>query len=105
MAGRSGERWHPSTLSETSFASLGASTTTASHRLDLEGWADEDRTFGPVYCYPASADSESVDVSDARVIVPERTTHDGDKLGVIAPVRLRDALVVDVGDDETVRVE
>lgn len=58
-----------------------------------------------MYCDPASANSEPVDVSDAHVIVPERTTHDGDDLEVIAAVRLRDALVVDVGDDVTVRVE
>lgn len=76
----------------------------ARDRIDIEGWADGDRTFGPVYCYPATVSSESAEVSEAHVVVPERTTHDEDELELIAPMRLREELDVSDGDDVTVRV-
>ncbi len=72
--------------------------------IHIEGWEDDDRTYGPCVCYPASilADRE-YDV--AHVIAPERTHHDEDQLELIAPVKLREELDLDDGDRITVRVE
>ena len=72
--------------------------------VTIEGWADEERTYGPAYCYPATlvADEE---YEPAHVIAPERTHHGDDHLEVIAPDRLRDRLELDDGDEVTVHVE
>jgi len=72
--------------------------------ITIEGWEDEERTYGPAYCYPATlAAGESYE--PAHVITPERTHHGDDHLEVIAPDRLRDALDLDDGDEVTVNVE
>ena len=72
--------------------------------ITIEGWEDEERTYGPAYCYPATlAADESYE--PAHVITPERTHHGDDHLEVIAPDRLRDALDLDDGDEVTVNVE
>jgi riboflavin kinase len=73
--------------------------------IDIDGWEDEERTYGPAYCYPASvetADGERYE--QAHVIAPERTHHDDDQLEVIAPDRLRDELTLDDGDEITIHV-
>jgi len=72
--------------------------------VTIEGWADEERTYGPAYCYPASVSAGEATVEEAHVIAPERTHHDEDQLEVIAPVKLRDALPIDDGEEVTVRV-
>jgi riboflavin kinase len=88
--------------------------------VPIDGWSDEDRTYGPATCYPAAvtawADGESAmadgqttaeveatpdgnaRTAEAHVIAPERTHHDDDHLELIAPERLRDALPIDDGD-------
>jgi len=80
--------------------------------VPIEGWSDEDRTYGPATCYPAAvmaaggettADGEAkadgnATAAEAHVIAPERTHHDEDHLELIAPERLRDALPIDDGD-------
>lgn len=64
--------------------------------IPIDGWADEDRTYGPAVCYPARAANEAGDrYDDAHVIVPERTHHDDDNLELIAPVKLREVLDLD----------
>jgi riboflavin kinase len=72
--------------------------------VHIDGWEDEDRTYGPADCYPATVATLDDDRSygGAHVIVPERTHHDEDSLEVIAPDRLRDALAL--SDDEPVAV-
>ncbi|MFC6905647.1 DUF120 domain-containing protein [Halalkalicoccus tibetensis] len=72
--------------------------------VHIDGWEDEDRTYGPCVCYPATilADGE---YDGAHVIAPERTHHDEDQLEVIAPAKLRDELGLDDDDRITVRVE
>jgi len=77
--------------------------------IDIDGWADEDRTYGPAYCWPArveradaSGDGERYDA--AHVIAPERTHHGDDQLEVIAPDRLRDELHLEDGDTLTIHV-
>jgi riboflavin kinase len=74
--------------------------------IPIDGWEDEDRTYGPASCYPATVETAGGDrYEDTHAIVPERTHHDETKLEVIAPDRLRDALDLDDGDEVTVRVE
>ena len=71
----------------------------------IDGWEDEDRTYGPAVCYPATI--EAVDgeaYEDAHVIAPERTHHDEDQLEVIAPDQLREVRGLDDGDTVTVTV-
>lgn len=72
--------------------------------VHIDGWEDDDRTYGPCVCYPATilADDE---YEGAHVIAPERTHHDEDQLEVIAPVKLREELGLDDDDRITVRVE
>lgn len=72
--------------------------------VHIDGWEDDDRTYGPCVCYPATilADGE---YEGAHVIAPERTHHDEDQLEVIAPVKLREELDLNDDDRITVRVE
>jgi len=85
--------------------------------VPIDGWEDDERTFGPAACYPARvravADGEAAGDGDgegeegrtydgAHIIVPERTHHDDSQLELIAPDRLRDAL--SLADDDVVAV-
>jgi riboflavin kinase len=71
--------------------------------VPIDGWEDEDRTYGPAVCYPATVETADGDVyEDAHTIAPERTHHDEDQLELIAPEKLRDAL--ELADDDTVTV-
>jgi riboflavin kinase len=76
--------------------------------IDIDGWADEDRTYGPAYCWRACverADSDDATRYDrAHVIAPERTHHGEDQVEVIAPDRLRDELALEDGDTITIHV-
>ena len=68
--------------------------------VPIDGWADEERTFGPATCYAATverADGAGA-YEGAHAIVPERTHHDEDQIEVIAPDRLRDELALADGD-------
>jgi riboflavin kinase len=100
--------------------------------VPIDGWEDDERTFGPAACYPArvtvpgaagndsggndsggdvagnaggDADGGADDASTydgAHIIVPERTHHDDSQLELIAPDRLRD--VLSLADDDLVAV-
>ena len=71
----------------------------------IDGWEDDDRTYGPAVCYPATVAAGERTYEPAHVIAPERTHHDEDQLEVIAPDRLREELGLDDGDHVTVRIE
>jgi len=73
--------------------------------VPIDGWEDEERTFGPATCYAATVERDGRRHEDAHVIVPERTHHDEGQLELIAPEKLRDALGLDDGDRLTVNVE
>ena len=73
--------------------------------VTIEGWENEDRSYGPAYCYPATVTADAGVCEQAHVITPERTHHGDDHLEVIAPVRLRDDLELEDGDEVTVDVE
>jgi riboflavin kinase len=73
--------------------------------VPIDGWEDDDRTYGPAACYPATVEVDGDAYEGAHVIEPERTHHDADQLEVIAPDRLRDELGIADGDELTVVVE
>lgn len=70
----------------------------------IDGWEDEDRTFGPAECYPCRLVLGEQEFDGAHIIVPERTHHDEDQLEIIAPAKLREELAADDGDRVTVHV-
>ncbi|MFC7156404.1 DUF120 domain-containing protein [Halomarina halobia] len=70
----------------------------------IDGWEDEDRTYGPAFCWPATVEADGATYDRAHVIAPERTHHGQDKVELIAPDRLRDRLDLADGDRLTVRV-
>jgi len=73
--------------------------------VDIDGWEDEERTYGPAYCYPATVEvPDGPGAADAHVIVPVRTHHDEDQVELIAPDRLRDELGMLDGDEVIIRV-
>ncbi len=73
--------------------------------VHIDGWEDDDRTYGPCVCYPARVEREGERYDGAHVIAPERTHHDEDQLELIAPVKLRDVLSLSDGDRMTIHVE
>jgi len=73
--------------------------------VPIDGWEDDDRTFGPATCYAATIEYDGATAEETHIIVPERTHHDETQLEIIAPVRLRDELGVDDAAVVSVRVE
>ena len=73
--------------------------------VEIDGWEDDERTYGPAFCYPATVESGGREYERAHVITPERTHHDEGQLEVIAPIKLRDELGLADGNSVTVRVE
>lgn len=69
----------------------------------IDGWEDDERTYGPVFCWPAYLEAETT-YEPAHVIAPERTHHGKDQLEVVAPDRLRDELDLADGDQLIVHV-
>ena len=67
--------------------------------IRIDGWEDEERTFGPATCYPARVETPEDSFEPTHVIVPERTHHDEEYLEVIAPRKLRDELDLADGDE------
>jgi riboflavin kinase len=78
---------------------LGALETEAT---PIDGWEDDDRTFGPATCYAARVEAGERTYEGAHVIVPERTHHDATQLELIAPAKLRDEL--DLSDGDVLRI-
>ncbi|WP_181692734.1 DUF120 domain-containing protein [Natronomonas sp. LN261] len=73
--------------------------------VEIDGWADDERTYGPAFCWPAAVettDGERYD--DVHVIAPERTHHDADQLEMIAPEKLRETLEIEDDDELNVHV-
>jgi riboflavin kinase len=71
--------------------------------VHIDGWQDDERTYGPAVCYPTTVETVDGDrYEETHVIVPVRTHHDEDQLEVIAPEKLRTAL--DLADDDHLTV-
>ncbi len=74
--------------------------------VPIDGWEDDDRTYGPAVCYPATVRGPGGGTyGETHVIAPERTHHDEDQLELIAPHKLRNELDLEDGDTLTVSVE
>ncbi|ELZ94949.1 riboflavin biosynthetic operon protein, transtriptional regulator / riboflavin kinase, archaea type [Haloferax mucosum ATCC BAA-1512] len=73
--------------------------------VPIDGWEDDERTFGPATCYAAVIEAGDASYDPVHIIVPERTHHDESQLEIIAPEKLRDELDLADGDTITVRVE
>jgi riboflavin kinase len=92
-------------LSLTERARRERSAIDAFEAVPIDGWEDEERTFGPATCYPAALETTDGDrYEGAHVIVPVRTHHDEDQIELIAPDRLRDELALEDGDEVTAHV-
>ncbi|SDR11777.1 CTP-dependent riboflavin kinase [Natronobacterium texcoconense] len=73
--------------------------------VPIDGWEDDERTYGPAVCYPATIEtSDGETYENAHTIAPERTHHDDDQLEIIAPEKLREELGLEDGDFVTVAV-
>ncbi|WP_410765831.1 DUF120 domain-containing protein [Haloferax sp. DFSO60] len=73
--------------------------------VPIDGWEDDERTFGPATCYAAQIDAGDETYEPVHIIVPERTHHDESQLEIIAPDKLRDELELEDDDSIAVRVE
>ncbi|MES3518248.1 MAG: CTP-dependent riboflavin kinase [Natronomonas sp.] len=72
--------------------------------IEIDGWEDEDRTYGPAFCWPATLRTGEGMVETAHVIAPERTHHGEEQLEVIAPIELRERLDLADGDQIQIHV-
>ncbi|QFU81276.1 DUF120 domain-containing protein [Natronorubrum aibiense] len=73
--------------------------------VPIDGWEDDDRTYGPAVCYPATIETTDGERYErAHIIAPERTHHDEDQLEIIAPDKLREALGLEDDDHVVVYV-
>lgn len=81
------------------------SALSALESIPIDGWEDDDRTYGPAVCYPVTIETGDETCETAHAIVPKRTHHDDDQLEIIAPTKLRDELTITDGDPLTIHVE
>ena len=72
--------------------------------VQIDGWEDEDRTYGPAVCYPAVVEVGGTAYGPVHAIAPERSHHDEDQLELIAPDKLRAELDLADGDELVVHV-
>jgi len=73
--------------------------------VQIEGWEDEERTYGPATCYVARLEATAGSAEPVHLIVPDRTHHDEDQIEIIAPEMLRDELGLADGDEVVVAIE
>jgi riboflavin kinase len=90
---------------------LGDDSVRARARMDaldpvgIDGWEDDERTYGPAFCWPATIETaDGRRYERAHVIAPERTHHGEDQLEIIAPDKLREELGLEDGDHVTIHV-
>lgn len=72
--------------------------------IRIDGWSDDDRSFGPVYCYAGSVEADGQAYKPIHVIRPERTRHEDDVLEIISDVNLRSEIELEDGDTLTVNI-
>ncbi len=70
------------------------------HAIEIDGFANEKRTYGGAYCYRAMIDEKF----RVAVIVPIRAHYGEDVIEVIAPYQLRKQLRLKDGDTVRVRI-
>ncbi len=72
----------------------------AGQAIRIEGFRDEERTFGDCSCYKIR-----VEGIEAAIVRPERSSYPANLVEVIAPVNLREALGLANGDEVEVTLE
>jgi len=72
--------------------------------IEIDGWEDDERTYGPAFCWPATIETGGKRYEDVHAIAPERTHHGADQLELIAPVKLRETLDIEDTDGVIVHV-
>ncbi|MEF8807761.1 DUF120 domain-containing protein [Natronomonas sp.] len=73
--------------------------------VGIDGWEDDERTYGPAFCWPATIETaDGRRYEQAHVIAPERTHHGEDQLEIIAPDKLREELGLEDDDHVTIHV-
>ena len=68
--------------------------------IEIDGWKDEQRTYGAVTCYKARINNSI----EGAVLIIQRTSHTQDILEIIAPIYLRKELKLQDGDDVKIEV-
>lgn len=68
--------------------------------VKIEGFKDEDRTYGACVCFPAR-----ISGIKCAIVRPERTSYPPNLIEVIAPVSLRKSLKLSDGDEVVVVME
>jgi riboflavin kinase len=68
--------------------------------VKIEGFTDENRTFGECICFPAR-----INGIKCAIVRPKRTSYPPNLIEIIAPVNLRNALKVSDGDEVIVALE
>jgi riboflavin kinase len=73
--------------------------------IGIDGWEDDERTYGPAFCWPATVvTADGRRYEQTHVIAPERTHHGEDQLEIIAPDKLREELGLEDEDHVTIHV-
>ena len=67
--------------------------------LEIQGFVNGDRSFGPVACYSVTVNGQRI----AAILLIERTHHHPDVVEVIAPINLREKLNLSDGDIVTLK--
>ncbi len=73
---------------------------TAASLIKIEGFRNENRTFGECRCYPVK-----INGIRGAIVRPERSSYPANLVEVIAPVNLRKTLCLSDGDELEVMLE
>ena len=75
--------------------------------ITIDGWESDGRSFGPVFCLPATVQTEkqSENYEQTHIIYPERTDHDLSTVELLAPVRLRERLSLSTGGQVVIKAQ
>jgi riboflavin kinase len=73
---------------------------TAAGSIRIEGFRNENRTFGECMCYPVK-----INGIRGAIVRPERSSYPANLVEIIAPVNLRKTLCLSDGDEVEVTVE
>lgn len=69
--------------------------------IEISGFVSGNRSFGPVACYRAEINGQQ----EAAVLMIERTHHHPNVVEIIAPINLREQLLISDGDIVTVKAQ
>lgn len=70
----------------------------------IDGWENDQSSFGAVNCYPASVPEGDSPVP-LHVIVPDRTDHDTSTVELVSPKHLRDQFGLSDGSELEITIQ